>query len=250
MRLDKNGLYCQGTITGIRGPLSPNGLITVVDPCPYGRLGLQSLLTPPTTARGAAPVDAYERVERALAAMKENRGNPRGAPGPKRCLIVRLPRYPAQALQQLLQLDDEALVLAGVERLIVLSPFEVNNVVRHALVCCGIHLPLRIISVRSPLALLQRIVWSEGTLLQAGKDEGLPQMPALLLSPCERRVMSNTLLEIPIPQQAWQQRRKSKTLYAQRHNALLKFRASGLAALLRRFRPICRDKCTQIEEKG
>lgn len=238
MRLDKNGLYCQGTITGIHAPVSPNGLITVVDPCPYGRLGLQSLLTPPTTAWGAVPVGAYERVERALAAMKENRGNPRGAPGPKRCLIVRLSRYPARALQQLLQLDDEALLLAGVERLIVLSPFEVNNVVRQALVCCGIHLPLRIVSVRSTLALLQRIVWSEGTLLQAGKDEWLPQTPALLLSPCERRVMSNTLLEIPIPQQAWQQRRKSKTLYAQRHNALLKFQASGLAALLRRFRPM------------
>lgn len=238
MTLNKNELYCQGTIAGIHAPVSPNGLITVVDPCPYGRLGLQSLLAPPTTAWGAVPVGAYERVERALAAMKKNGGNPRGAPGPKRCLIVRLSRYPARALQQLLQLNDEALVLAGVERLIVLSPFEVNNVVRHALVCSGIHLPLRIISVRSPLALLQRIVWSEGTLLQAGKDEWLPQMPALLLSPCERRVISNTLLEISIPQQAWRQRRKSKTLYAQRHNALLKFQASGLAALLRRFRPM------------
>ncbi len=236
--VNKNTLRCQGMTTDIHGPASPNGPVTVVDPCPYGRLGLQSLLAPPTTAWGAVPVGAYERVERALVAMKKNGANPRGAPGPKRCLIVRLSMYPARALQQLLQLDDDALALAGVERLIVLSPFEVNNIVRHALVCCGVHVPLRIISARSPLALLQRVVLSEGTLLQAGPDERLPQMPALLLSPCERRVISSTLLEIPIPQQAWRQRRKSKTLYAQRHNALLKLRASGVAALLRRFRPM------------
>ncbi|MGN2498408.1 hypothetical protein [Serratia nevei] len=210
-------------------------MVTIVDPCPYGRLGLQCLLAPKATAVGAISVGAYERVERALAAMPKN-GGAHGASTSRRCLVVRLSMYPSRALQQLLQLDDQRMRQAGIERLIVLSPFEVNNVVRQTLMCCGVRLPVRIVNARSPLQVLQRVVLSEGTLLQLGRDERLPQMPALLLSPCERRVISNTLLEVSIPQQAWRQRRQPKTLYAQRHNALLKLRALGLAALLRRFR--------------
>jgi hypothetical protein len=193
-------------------------------------------LAPPATAAGAILVGVYERVERALAALPKCGGRSQGVSAPRRCLVVRLSMYPSRALQQLLQLDDDRMRLAGIERLIVLSPFEVNNVVRQTLVCCGVQLPVRIINARSPLQVLQRVVLSEGTLLQLGRDERLPQMPALSLSPRERRVMSDTLLEVPIPQQAWRQRREPKTLYAQRHNALLKLRASGLSALLRRFR--------------
>ncbi|AXX20537.1 hypothetical protein D9B58_00535 [Serratia marcescens] len=158
-----------------------------------------------------------------------------GYGGGERCLVLRLSAHPAQALQQLLYLEHELMVRAGFRRLVVLSPFGVNNAVRQVLVCGGVRLPVRIVDARSPVMWLRRVVLSQGSLSQAGEDELLPQMPALILSDPERRVLVRTLMEISIHQQARLQHRNNKTLYAQRHNALRKLRASGVADLLRRF---------------
>lgn len=219
--------------TASHGRVSAPLSIVVVDACQFGLLGLRRLLTLPALSPTAIAVSAHERLESALAAA--HHGQVIGNGGGERCLVLRLSARPVQALQQLLCLDHGLMVRAGFRRLVVLSPFGVNNAVRQVLVCGGVRLPVRIVDARSPVMWLRRVVLSQGALLQAGEDELLPQMPALILSDPERRVLVRTLMEISIHQQARLQHRNNKTLYAQRHNALRKLRASGVADLLRRF---------------
>lgn len=219
--------------TAPRGRVSAPLSIAVVDACQFGLIGLHSLLTLPALSPTAIAVSAHEQVESALAAA--DHGQVMGHGGGERRLVLRLSANPAQALQQLLSLEHGVMVRAGFRRLVVLSPFGVNNAVRQVLVCGGVRLPVRIVDARSPVMWLRRVVLSQGSLLQAGGDELLPQMPALILSDPERRVLARTLMEISIHQQARLQHRNNKTLYAQRHNALRKLRASGVADLLRRF---------------
>ncbi|HFT7668209.1 TPA: hypothetical protein ACGR4L_004309 [Serratia marcescens] len=208
--------------------------VTLVDACQYGQLGLRHLLADPAGRVGEADILLHTRVESALSDAQKTRAV-RGPLCPGRCLVLRLPTHPGQALQQLLCLDGALLAQAGFRRLVVLSAYEVNNVIRQALVCCDVRVPVRIINARAPVAWLRRVVLSQGTLLQAGEDEHLPWKPALVLSVPERRVLSETLLEISIHRQARMHHRNNKTLYAQRHNALRKFCATGLSGLLRRF---------------
>lgn len=209
--------------------LSHPCIITVIDACQYGRLGLQSILTSPTLSSFNTAVDIYEGVDTALTAVQNNIAMVRG------CLILRLLSFPALALGQLLSLDSALMTQLGYQRLILLSPFAMNNVIRQVLISGDMHLPVRIINSRCSAALLHRIVLSQGTLLQEGLDELLPHMPALVLSVSERRVLSGTLQEIPIHLQARRQQRNHKTLYAQRQSALQKLRAANIPDLLRRF---------------
>ncbi|CAI1191744.1 hypothetical protein [Serratia marcescens] len=214
--------------------VAPPLSIVVVDGCRFGQLGLAGLLTVPALSTQAVSVSTHARVEEALAGAYRDRAGVEGACA-GRCLVLRLPGPPLPALQQLLCLENESLVRAGFGRLVILSPFEGNNVIRQVLVCGGIRMPVRIVDARSPVTWLRRVVLSQGSLQQAGDDELLPQMPALILSPPERRVLAGTLSEISIPQQARRLHRNNKTLYAQRHSALHKLRSPGVAALLRRF---------------
>lgn len=209
--------------------LSHPRIITVIDACQYGRLGLQSILTSPTLSSFNTAVDIYEGVDTALTAVQKNIAMVRG------CLILRLLSFPALALGQLLSLDSALMTQLGYQRLILLSPFAMNNVIRQVLISGDMRLPVRIINSRCSAALLHRIVLSQGTLLQEGLDELLPHMPALVLSVSERRVLSGTLQEIPIHLQARRQQRNHKTLYAQRQSALQKLRAANIPDLLRRF---------------
>lgn len=209
--------------------LSHPCIITVIDACQYGRLGLQSILTSPTLSSFNTAVDIYEGVDTALTAVQNNIAMVRG------CLILRLLSFPALALGQLLSLDSALMTQLGYQRLILLSPFAMNNVIRQVLISGDMRLPVRIINSRCSAALLHRIVLSQGTLLQEGLDELLPHMPALVLSVSERRVLSGTLQEIPIHLQARRQQRNHKTLYAQRQSALQKLRAANIPDLLRRF---------------
>ncbi|CAI1080347.1 hypothetical protein [Serratia marcescens] len=215
--------------TASRGRVSAPLSIAVVDACQFGLIGLHGLLTLPALSPTAIAVSAHEQVESALVAVHLGQAG-MGYGGGERCLVLRLSAHPAQALQQLLYLEHELMVRAGFRRLVVLSPFGVNNAVRQVLVCGGVRLPVRIVDARSPVMWLRRVVLS-----QAGEDELLPQMPALILSAPERWVLVRTLMEISIHQQARLQHRNNKTLYAQRHNALRKLHASGVADLLRRF---------------
>ncbi|HEJ6984597.1 TPA: hypothetical protein SMF26_004706 [Serratia marcescens] len=197
--------------------------VTVVDPCQYGRQGLLHMLMLDPSCK--VDVRDYERVEEVFS----------GSFPVERCLILRLPFKPAQALQQLLYFDDNRLTATGFSRLIVLSPFEVNVVVRRALVCCGIRLPVRIVCAHSPVAWLRRVVLSQGLLTQEGDDEVLPRMPALRLSSAEREVLSNSLKEIPIHLQSQRRGCSNKTLYALQRKALRKLNASSLQELMQRF---------------
>ncbi|PIJ83694.1 hypothetical protein BLD49_12885 [Erwinia sp. OLMDSP33] len=207
--------------------------ITIVDACHFGRLGLYSLLTHPQSSTEVVSVSVHEQVESALIDAHSRQAD-RKEDGAERCLVLRLPPCPVPALQQLLYLDNEEITQAGIQRLIVLSPFSVNNVIRQVLVCGGVRVPVRFVNARSAVTLLRQRVLSQGSLLRE-EDELLPRIPTLILSLCERQVLIKTLLEIPIDQQARQQQRNNKTLYAQRYNALRKLRASGLNDLLRRF---------------
>ncbi|MGQ5837802.1 hypothetical protein ACUNIZ_25845 [Serratia sp. IR-2025] len=205
-----------------------------MDACAYGRLGMQRGLLQPAMTPCPAAVDTFASVRGALHAAMPVSGPPGGG-GVGRCLVVRLSPWPAQAMTQLLQLEEGRLVQAGIQRLVILSPFAVSNAVRQVLVCGAVRMPIRIVDARCPMMWLRRVVLAQGTLLQEGRDERLPHMPAMVLSTPERRVLLTTLQEIPIHRQALRQHRNHKTLYAQRKNALKKLRATGLAGLLRRF---------------
>lgn len=218
-------------VTNVAGrmAISPHGrpasVVAVVDACAYGRLGIQGALLQPAMTPVPAGVDAFGSVTSALCAVA-----PTG-----RCLVVRLSRWPSLAVTQLLHLEGARLTQAGIQRVVILSPFAVNTVVREALVCGAVHVPIRIVDARCPVVVLRRVVLAQGTLLQEGRDELLPHMPAMVLSVPERRVLLTTLQEIPIHRQALRQYRNHKTLYAQRKNALKKMRVPSLAALLHRF---------------
>lgn len=223
----------RGGVTGNRH-LSHPCIITVIDACQYGRLGLQSILTSPSLSSFNAVVDTHEDIDTALMIVQKNIVVA-GTATVGGCLVLRLLSFPALALWQLLSLDSALMTQLGYQRLILLSPFAMNNVIRQVLISGDMRVPVRIINSRCSAALLHRIVLSQGTLLQEGYDELLPHMPALVLSVSERRVLSGTLQEIPIHLQARRQQRNHKTLYAQRQSALQKLRAANLPDLLRRF---------------
>lgn len=213
---------------GIKAPqayrhVNRTSAITVVDSCQYGRQGLQHMLMLDTSQN--RDIRGYARVEEAFSD---------GAPV-ERCLILRLPSKPTLALQQLLYLENRRMTAAGFLRLIVLSPFEVNVIVRRVLVCCGVRHPVRIVCAQSPVTWLRRVVLSQGTLSQEGEDEVLPCMPALRLSSAEREVLSNSLKEIPISLQSQRRGCSNKTLYALQQKALRKLNSSGLQGLMQRF---------------
>lgn len=213
---------------------TPPPPITVVDMCQYGRLGIRGGLLQPAMTPRPAVIDTFGTVDEALRAGLQAIALS-GTAQVGRCLVVRLSSWPAQAMAQLLQLEGALLVQAGIQRVVILSPFAFNNAVRQILICGAVRVPIRIVNARGPVMLLRRVVLGQGTLLQEGCDERLPHMPAMVLSAPERRVLRTTLLEVPIRQQALRRHRNHKTLYAQRNNALKKLRATGLAGLLRRF---------------
>lgn len=227
-------------VTNVAGKManSPHGrppsAVAVVDACSYGRLGLQQALVQAAQPSCQPDITVFDRVAGALTAACRNLASSPDAPSGEHCLVLRLSARPSYALQQLLYLSGEGMAQAGFRRLIVLSPFMMNNFIRHVLVCCEMALPVRIVSSRHPPAWLCRVVLAQGTLLQVGDDELLPRAPALRLTTAERRVLLSTLQEIPIPQQARLRHRNHKTLYAQRNSALIKLRARNLAQLLRR----------------
>ncbi|TPW51366.1 hypothetical protein FKD06_11400 [Serratia sp. SRS-8-S-2018] len=235
-REEKSAVPARDVETG-QAPCSSS--IVVVDACPYGRLGLQRVLMQPALTPHPMMVETFGCVSPALSPERRAGGSP-GKGDAARCLVVRLSPAPALAVMQLLQLAGASLTLAGFQRLVILSPFVVNNAVRQILVCCAVRVPIRIVNARCPAMLLRHAVLSQGALLQgallhAGRDEELPQIPAMTLSAREREVLLTTLQEISIHQQARRQNRNHKTLYAQRKNALKKMRVAGVVQLLRRF---------------
>lgn len=226
------GFTGTASASGVRRMSPGASPVVIVDACQYGRLGLQCLLT---AVPDNAVAPTYARVEEALAETQKRRTVREAAPADERSLVLRLSVWPAQALQQLLQLEGAAMAQAGFHRLIVLSPFGVNNVIRHVLICCDTRLPVRMVNARSPVAGWEPGGGSAAWWQEEGGGVLLPRMPALVLSAPERRTLSGTLQEIPIHRQARQWGVNAKTLYTQRHNALMKLRASGISSLLRRF---------------
>lgn len=223
-----NDMYHSEHFVGTKATLSYRHVnrasgITVVDSCQYGRQGLRQMLM--LGASYDVGIRDHVRVEDAFSD---------GVPV-ERCLILRLPPKPALALQQLLYLEGKRMAAAGFLRLIVLSPFEANVMIRRVLVCCGMRNPVRIVCAQSPVTWLRRVVLSQGTLSQEGDDEVLPYMPALRLSSAEREVLSNSLKEIPIYLQSQRRGCSSKTLYTLQQKALKKLNASGLQGLMQHF---------------
>ncbi|WP_185976530.1 helix-turn-helix domain-containing protein, partial [Serratia marcescens] len=170
-----------------------------------------------------------------LKAMRKARALVGGGVAAAHDLVVCLPREPLWGAAQLLQLDGTLLAQAGCHRLVVISPFEVNNGIRRVLVNCGLTLPVRLLRANSTTEHVCRVLLGQGTLLQEGQDELLPIMPARTLSRLEREALCRTLQGASIYQQSRQRFRSPKTLYAQRSRALQKLRVSGVSGLLRWF---------------
>ncbi|BEN47842.1 hypothetical protein ACJ8QF_19150 [Serratia sp. CY81684] len=216
-------------------PVPPQ--LTVVAPCTYSRLGVLELVMRHASLFSLVPgaVEVFEEVALALKAMRKARVLVGGGVTAAPCLVLCLPREPLWGVAQLLQLDSALLAQTGCHRLVVISPFEVNNGIRRVLVSCGLTLPVRLIRASSTTEHLCRVLLGQGTLLQEGRDELLPIMPARTLSRPEREALCRTLQGASIYQQSRQRFRSPKTLYAQRSRALQKLRISGVSGLLRWF---------------
>ncbi|MEL5615767.1 hypothetical protein [Serratia marcescens] len=215
-------------------PVPPR--LTVVAPCTYSRLGMLELVMrhAPAFSLATGAVEVFEGVVLALKAMRKARALV-GSGAAAHYLVVCLPREPLWGAAQLLQLDGTLLAQAGCHRLVVISPFEVNNGIRRVLVNCGLTLPVRLLRANSTTEHVCRVLLGQGTLLQEGQDELLPIMPARTLSRLEREALCRTLQGASIYQQSRQRFRSPKTLYAQRSRALQKLQVSGVSGLLRWF---------------
>ncbi|HIF6628457.1 TPA: hypothetical protein ACX37D_004882 [Serratia marcescens] len=213
-------------------PIPPQ--LTVVAPCTYSRLGVLELVmrcAPPLSLTAQA-VEVFDEVALALKAMRKARALIDGGGDAAHSLVLCLPREPLWGVAQLLQLDGTHLTQAGCHRLVVISPCEVQNGIRRVLVSCGLTLPVRLLRANSTTEHVCRVLLGQGTLLQEGRDELLPIMPARTLSRLEREALCRTLQGVSIYQQSLQRFRSPKTLYAQRSRALQKLRVSGVSDLL------------------
>ncbi|WP_080497808.1 helix-turn-helix domain-containing protein [Serratia marcescens] len=211
--------------------------ITIVDPCTFSGVGLFEILAQSSLfSLSVEKVRVFKDVAMAIRTMRSEVTFSSVWPGAVHCMVVCLPQEPIWGISQLLQLDAAKLMQAGYHRLVVISPFDINNGIRRVLVGCGLTIPVRIIQAHCSIEKMCRVLLGQGTLLEYGKDEYLPIMPARELSKPEREVLSRTLQGITINQLAKQRYRSPKTLYAQRTRALNKLQVSNVSFLLGWFK--------------
>lgn len=223
-----------------RGQCAQEHRLIIVDPCAFGREGLKAALSDARSVSEpdmlAAPsLPAAQQVWRANLSMP-GRLPPAGMRGG--CLVVRLPADPRTALALLLELGTPA-VRATFARwvTVLLTPVPATRV-RELLAATGGDLAIRVVDDRQPVSRLRRAVRAACRASACAWDDirhvaARPAGP--ILSERECRVLLFTLQGVAMADVARRHAVSYKTLYSQRHTALLKLGVRGMCGLLSLF---------------
>ncbi|MGQ8701795.1 helix-turn-helix transcriptional regulator [Serratia marcescens] len=207
----------------------------IVDPCTYGRAGLKAALPvdwpmPENVAQAVATVSAARRALSCNSPLSAWRlGSSRG------CLIVRLPAEPRTALAMLLELGTPAVQAAFTDWVTVLLTSVPVRRVRWLLAVTGSNPMVSVMDDRHPVVRLQRSVRAvcRASIRVRGENaEGAAWSAGAVLSERECRVLLLTLQGVAIAEVARRYAISHKTLYNQRHTALLKLGVRGMRGLL------------------
>ncbi|HGM5835944.1 TPA: hypothetical protein ACKP36_004391 [Serratia marcescens] len=155
------------------------------------------------------------------------------------CLAIRLPSMPQAVLDMLLHLGELAHVLPPTLRLVVLSVFPPEKVLR-VLAGLGMSQHVHVIDARQPVLTLCRVLMLAARLNVLSLSTWLSHKPVLrsraLLTLPERWVLRQSVREVPVHKQAYRRSVDAKTLYSQRSTAFHKLGVPHLHALLGWFR--------------
>lgn len=203
--------------------------ITIVDQCLFGSLGLQQHLLQYHSCRGRAnsAVVTVSLSEAYTHLRKDMQPLPHRAQI-RRCLVIRLPPLPEQALVLLIKMSEYGMMLMAYTRLIILSPFSRDHIC-HILTLAGINRHVLVLSSRK----------RADTLCEAilfGFPHYLRQ-PALhkILTADERSSLNCLSLGIPAKRQAQYLNVSLKSVYAWRRKAVYKMGERNFSDLIRRF---------------
>lgn len=203
--------------------------ITIVDQCLFGGRGLQQRLEQYHSSRGR--VGSAMTSGSLSEAHSQLRSNLRVLPDRahiQRCLVIRLPPMPEQALRLLIKMSEYERMLMAYTRLVVLSPFACA-LVRDVLLLAGIHRHVLILPSRQKAdTLCEAILFAFPHHLR---------QPALhkILTPDECSSLIYLSLGTPAQCQAQRLNVSLKTVYTWRRKAVYKMGERNFPGLIRRF---------------
>lgn len=211
--------------------------VSIIDPCPYGRDGWHAVFQ--LTKATDKPSDVF--IAESILDLFENKkllNYIHTWHSSSHYLILRLPSHAQQAVLMLLQLSAFTSSLSHYQCLIVITPFP-QNIIRHVLSCFGIQNAVHIVTNQYSLPDFCHYVLS---LSQQKKHSHFHTKSALsetaddrILTPTERKVLHQALLELPLHWQVRMNNSLAKTIYSQRRHALIKLGVRDILSLLRLF---------------
>ncbi|WP_139375512.1 hypothetical protein [Serratia marcescens] len=211
--------------------------VSVIDPCPYGREGWHYVFQSTNGKNNPSDVFVAESILDLhanpiwLDCIHTRLSSPH-------YLILRLPSHAQQAILMVLQLGEFTPALLHFQCLVVITPFS-QNATRHILACSGIQRAVPIVIGRHPLRDLRHyiLLLSRQTICSRPypKKNLSEEDDYLMLTSAERKVLRQTLSEIPMYRQVRLNNSLTKTIYSQRRSALLKFGVRSVLDLLRVF---------------
>lgn len=214
--------------------------LMIVDPCAFGRAGLMAALSDERSV-GATPLIAVASLSAARQLWRASLPMPGQQPatgGKEGCLVIRMPAAPRAALALLLELSSPAVRTLFARWVTVLLTSVPAPRVRGLLAATGGDLSMRVVDGSQPVARLRRAVLAACRASACAWDDirhvaTNPTAPALSAREC--RVLLLTLQGVAIAELARRDAISHKTLYSQRHNALLKLGVRGMQGLLLLF---------------
>lgn len=202
--------------------------MSIVDSCVFGRYGWRVALRQAEGSIFADGVVTYKTLSELYTNLAWQNAATDGDVFPLNCLVVRLSAVPQQALLQLLELGEFAVLLSRFCCLVIVSPFSLQAT-RDVLEGVGVHTMIRVVMGRRGCF----------EALPAGHKvlsaQHMQDSPEWVLTTAERRVLQQTLRGISVNQQAQLNHVSQKTIYSQRSRALLKLRARDVVSLLLKF---------------
>lgn len=212
--------------------------LLIVDPCAFGRVGLSAVLSDEVSAGGALAVMAVTSLSAARQILRSSSpvsSLPSPVGGQSGCLVVRLPTEPRTALALLLELGTPAVQKLFARWVTVLLTSIPAAQVRWLLAAMGGNRAVRVVDDSQSVVRLRSAVLaaSRAAACDSGdiRDEAMsPAGPLLTAREC--RVLLFTLQGGAIAEMARRHAISHKTLYSQRHTALLKLGVRGVHGLL------------------
>lgn len=209
--------------------------LMIVDACGLGRAGLLAALSAERSGHALSVVSASSlSAARRTWCQLRTPDLRSGSGGNRGCLVVRLPADPRAALTWLLELGTpaaRAMLAHGVT--LLLTPVPAPRV-RRLLAATGGDPAARMIDDSRSVMQLRHAVWSACRAAASVRDDirhGAVCPAGPVLSERERRVLLFTLQGGAIAEMARRHAISHKTLYNQRHAALLKLGVTGVQGL-------------------